>query len=85
MLLRDAVTPPRRYSIESWNAPEFLGPRLRIFLDGVEQKEVVEYDCDKGIVLKNKLGADGQTMLNAKRDEIVRETVTGNVTVEWRD
>lgn len=82
----DAETaPPRAYSIGQADFDPEIGRRLRISVDGVEQKEVVEYDCDAGTVLKNKLGADGRPMLNDERDDVLRETVRGLVTVEWKD
>lgn len=82
----DADTaPPRAYSVHQPDFDFEIGRRLRVLVDGVEQREVVEYDCDAGTVLKNKLGENGRPMLNAKRDEIMRETVRGNVSVEWND
>lgn len=86
MLATDA--PPVRYGVSfadtdrNW---ENIAPRIRVFCNGVEMHEVVEYDCEAGTVLKAKVGSDGQLMLNAKRDEILRETVRGTVTVEWED
>lgn len=80
--------PPVRYGVSfadtdrNW---ENIAPRIRVFCDGVLMDEVVEYDCEAGTVLKIKMGDDGQPMLNDKRDEILRETVRGNVTVEWED
>ena len=60
--------------------------RIRGMLDGVEQHQVVEYDCEAGTILRNKLDDEGRTQINpANRDEVWRETVTGNVTVEWKD
>lgn len=61
-----------------------IGSRLRILLDGVEQRQAVEYDCEAGTVLRYVLSEDGHVQLNTKRDEALRETVHGVVTVEWR-
>jgi hypothetical protein len=86
LLLDSPVSPPRRYSVDSYNAPIFLGPRLRIFVDGIEQREVVSYDCDAGTVLRNKLDAEGRAQINPNEpDQVWRETVRGDVTVEWKD
>lgn len=73
-----------RYSVSQPDYTVEVGARLRIFVDGVEQEQVVEYDCEAGTVLKNTTGQDGRPMLNAKRDAILRETVRGVVTVEWK-
>lgn len=77
--------PPIRYSVGQPDYDQEIGRRLRIMVDGVEMKEVIEYDCEAGLIVRFKLGEDGRPMLNAKRDEIVRETVHGIVTVEWKD
>jgi len=83
LMLDAPIAPPRRYSIDYYDAPNFLGPRLRIRLNGVEQRQVIEYDCDAGLVVKDKLDEDGNIILNPTRDEIVRETLHGKVTVEF--
>ena len=77
--------PPLRYSVGQEDFNPAIGKRLRILVDGVEQQQVVEYDCEAGTVLKNKLGEDGHPMLNKERDAVARETVRGTVTVEWKD
>lgn len=82
--MQSLIEPPVRYSVGQDDFDPDVGRRLRILVDGVEQREVVEYDCEAGAVLKNKLGDDRRPQLNEKRDEILRETVTGNVTVGWR-
>jgi hypothetical protein len=86
LLLDNPVSPPRRYSVDAYDAPNFLGPRLSIFLNGVEQKDVVAYDCGAGTVLRNKLDAEGRAQIDpSKPGEVWRETVCGTVTVEWKD
>lgn len=77
--------PPVRYSVSQDDYDHEVGRRLRIFMDGVEQREVVEYDCEAGTVLRNALDEDGKPQLNTKRDEVLRETVRGTVTVEYLD
>lgn len=77
--------PPIRYSIGQEDFDPEVGRGLRILVDGVEQRNVVEYDCEAGVVLKNMVDRHGNIMLNAKRDEIMREVVRGSVTVEWAE
>jgi hypothetical protein len=84
LLLTDAILPPRKFSVEQRIASPDFGPRLNIFLDGVEQRKVIAYDCDAGTVKRFKLDRDGKIMLNEKRDEALTEIVSGIVTVEWR-
>lgn len=76
-------SPPVRYSIGQADFDPAIGNRLRVFVDGAEQKEVVEYDCEAGTVLRNKLDDQGNAQLNEAKDEVLRETITGNVTVDW--
>lgn len=79
--------PPRLYGVSFAHTDRNWGeiaPRIRVFVDGVEQKEVVEYDCDAGTVLRNKLDADGKAQLTQDKSEVLRETVKGVVTVEWQ-
>lgn len=84
MLATDA--PPVRYSVGQEDFDPEIGRRLRIFVDGVEQQEVVEYDCEAGTVLKNKLNDEGRAQPDpTDRNRVWRETVKGAVTVEWRD
>ena len=77
--------PPARYSVRQPDFSYEVARRLRIFVDGVEMKEVVEHDCEAGTVLRNKLNDEGRAQLNDAGDEVLRETVRGNVTVEWSD
>lgn len=77
--------PPVRYSVSQPDFDYEIGARLLVRLDGIEQKQVVAYDCEAGTVLRNKLDEQGRAQVNPdKRDEVWRETMTGNVTVEWR-
>lgn len=77
--------PPIRYSVGQNDFDPEIGRRLRIYVDGAEQKQVIEYDCEAGTVVRFALDADGSVRLNAKRDDALRETVKGAVTVEWAD
>lgn len=78
------AAPPVRYSVSQPDFDYKIGARLLVRVDGVEQKEVVQYDCEAGTVLRNKLNADGKAQLAPDGKECWRETVTGKVTVEWR-
>lgn len=75
--------PPVRYAVGQPDFDPEIGRRLRVFVDAVEQKQVVEYDCQEGTVLRNKLDDQGNAQLNEAKDEVLRETLTGNVTVDW--
>ena len=80
-----ATAPPRAYSIGQPDFNPDIGRRLRICVDGVEQREVVEYDCDAGTVLKNRLNSEGRAQVDPNnREQVWRETVRGNVTAEWK-
>lgn len=76
--------PPRQYSIGRPDYDPEAGRRLAIYVDGAEQQHVIAYDCQAGTVLKNKTDADGRVILNDAKDEVVRETVRGDVIVKWR-
>lgn len=75
--------PPVRYAVGQADFDPGIGRRLRVFVDGVEQNQVVEYDCEAGTVLRNKLDENGKAQLNEACDEVLRETITGAVTVDW--
>jgi hypothetical protein len=81
--VQSLIEPPVRYSVGQEDFNPEIGRRLRIYCDGVLMSEVVEYDCEAGTVLKNKLDENGKAQLNAERSDILRETVKGQVTVEW--
>ena len=55
---------------------------LRVFLDDVEQRDVVECHTDEGWLVRLVRGQDGNLVLNATRDAIVTERLTGSVRVE---
>lgn len=78
--------PPLRYAVSQDDFDPEIGSRLRIFLDGVEQREVIEYDCDAGTLLRNKLNAEGNVQIDPTQpDQVWTEHLTGTVTVEWKD
>lgn len=77
--------PPASYSINQLDYDPDVGARLRIFVDGVEQRNVTAYDCGAGTVVKFTLGSDGQPVIDPLSHTIVSETATGTVTVEWRE
>lgn len=53
--------------------------RVRVFLDGVEQTECVQYDVPEGFVLRYAT-KDGQPIVRG--DSFVVERVRGTVTVQ---
>jgi hypothetical protein len=73
---------PLRMSVDAPNHVWEDGARLEISLDGIVQKEVVAFDREEGWVFRNKL-RDGEVYVDG--GEIARETVTGEVTVRWKD
>lgn len=79
------IAPPVRYSVSQPDFDHNVGARLLIRLDGVEQKDVIEYDCEAGTVLRNKLDESGRAQPTPDKSAVWTETMTGNVTVEWRD
>ena len=54
------------------------GKLFTIYLDGVEQRYVIEADTDEGYVIRSKRNADGKPMRDG--DGLVTERLTGNVT-----
>src|SRR5262245_53000649 len=80
-----ADQPPRRNSVEEaeLNGGRSVAFRTEILLDGVVQVGVLAYDCDAGTLTREVRDASGQLQLNEARDEFLRETVVGEVTVRW--
>ena len=59
---------------------ENRGAILAIYLDGVKQEYVVTADSDEGIIIRLKRYPDGAFVVSG--DEIVRETLNGDVRIE---
>jgi hypothetical protein len=72
---------PRRLSVHDDAIDYSFTSRLRICLDGVEQKAVTAYDIDAGAVTRYVLDEKGKPVINAVRDEVETETVEGEVKV----
>ena len=53
------------------------GKLYAIYLDGVEQRYVIEADTDEGYVIRAKRDTDGNTMRDG--DKWATERLTGNV------
>jgi len=66
-------------------AKEF-GPRLKIALDGIEQRDAISYDCDAGMIERFCRTDDGGLIVEGEGGEwrIKLEVVAGAVAVEWR-
>lgn len=77
------TSPPARYSIGQDDFDPEIGRRVLIRLDGIEQRQVVEYDCAQGEVVSNKVDDKGIVQIDG--EGVARETLHGNVTVEWND
>ena len=80
------VTPlPRRGSVDL-DDPGF-DPQLadvNVWLDGIEQRDVITYDLDQGLIVRVRRDQAGRLVLNAERDEVERETLRGEVRVARR-
>lgn len=76
--------PPRRHSVADLEVSGLRG-RLLVRLDGVEVGKVRAYDCDAGTVTKMVTDAEGRPLRNAERTNVLEETLSGTVTVEWKD
>lgn len=79
-------SPPRKGSVDdietgvlTWE----LCQRFDVYLDGAKQDMVIAYDCDRGTVHRHVADENGRAQLNEELDEVLTETVTGVVTVEW--
>ena len=55
-----------------------IGRRFAIYLDGVEQRDVIQADTDEGYVIRSKCTADGKPMRDGEK--WATERLTGNVT-----
>lgn len=76
--------PPVRYSVSMPHFDPEVGRRLMIKLDGVEQDKVIGYDAENGLLIRYVCDDGGDYKLNEARDDVLRETVEGTVTVEWK-
>lgn len=54
----------------------------RVFLDGVEVKDVTEANTDQGWFRRAVRGASGNFIVDRVRGEVVTKTVRGNVTAK---
>lgn len=55
-----------------------------VTVDGVEVKQCFTADDRLGYVLAADLDADGKSRLNARRDDVLRKQVRGDVRIELR-
>lgn len=67
---------------ENWISAREAGRIPRVLLDGVEQRDVVIADEEAGLVLKNMRDADGNIVLNERRNAVVRTALYGHVRIE---
>lgn len=61
-----------------------LAPRLRVFVDDVEQSNILEYNVPLGRVVRYRT-KDGEIVVDREEGEGLLETLHGVVTVELRD
>jgi hypothetical protein len=77
------MIPPVRYSVSQRDFNREIGKRLIISLDGVEQQQVVAYDCEAGSIVALKLDDAGRVQADpANRKVALKETRFGKVTVD---
>lgn len=69
---------PRRLTVEDRHP---LARHLRIFVNGIKQRRVFEYDVDAGWVKRYETALDGQCVLRRDREAFATETVHGLVEV----
>lgn len=84
--LISAFPAPRRASVDDIPAGRLTwedAQRLKVLLDGDEQEYVIAYDCDAGTVTRFVTGIGGKPVFDEERQDLIRETVTGAVTVQW--
>ena len=77
--------PPTRYSVNQEDFSFEVGKRLRVMLDGDEQDCVRSYDCEVGTIVRCKTDERGMMYVNEQGDAAAIETLSGNVTVEWKN
>lgn len=63
--------------------------KLLVFLDGVEQRYVIEYDTEVGYLIRYaiQLQPDGEhfAVFKVAGDEVVAERLEGVVTLAWKE
>jgi hypothetical protein len=57
---------------------------VKVTFDGVERKDVLEYDLDKQWVLVLAYGADGKALMNVFRNAFVTKRLHGKLEVTWK-
>jgi hypothetical protein len=76
---------PHKLSIDDVKNPDLAPfiPQVRIFLDGIEQTNVVRYDMDSGQVVR--LAKDEQGKFKHDGVQVLTEVLRGKVTVSLKD
>lgn len=75
---------PRKLSIYSL-FPQYALRRLKIRLNGVEQRLVLAYDQDEGWLERYEQNPDGSFILADDLESLAVVRVPGNVTVEYAE
>jgi len=74
--------PPSRLSINEPGYDHNLGRAIEVWLNGYEQKSVLSYDCDAGVVERYAMRGFGEFV--REDDDLKREVVGGDVRVRWK-
>ncbi|MHA0333674.1 hypothetical protein [Sphingomonas aquatilis] len=74
---------PCRLSVRSADYDHVLGSSLTVRVDGVEQRNVISYDVDAGVVRRYREVA-GHYVFDPDTEDAVEEDVHGTVTVTPR-
>lgn len=76
------TAPPVRSSVDDPHIDWSIASRTMIFLDGIEQRQVLSYDCAAGTLERYATGPAGNLII--KGDELRVENLTGVVSVGWK-
>ena len=76
--------PPRQYGVDMACYDPEIGNSLEVTLNGRRLDRVISYDIDAGQVVCCKTDEDGGFVLNATRDGIEHELLTGIVGVRFK-
>lgn len=76
--------PPRAYGVRLPDYDHDLGARLEVLFNGQVVTDVIEYDCDKGHLLRYNTDEQGNVRLDRLRDAAETAVLTGNVEVRFK-
>ena len=76
------TAPPVRSSVDDPHIDWGIAQRTAIFLDGIEQRQVLSYDCEIGTLERYATRPDGNLIIDG--DDLRVEHLTGVVSVGWK-